>query len=84
MKILSPYLAVYFLFNEFFLGKICKGKQNTSVKIYQRDKKANFEMQIEVYCKFTCITSFIRLDFHIYSIIAIILRLIQLNLSIFK
>ena len=34
-------------------------------------------MQIAVYYKFTCITSFIRLDFHIYSIIAITLRLIQ-------
>ena len=33
-------------------------------------------MRIEVYYKLTCITS-LRLDFHIYSIIAITLRLIQ-------
>ena len=37
-------------------------------------------MQIEVYYKFACITS-LRLDFHIYDIIAITLKLIQ---SIFK
>ena len=49
---------------------------NTRVKMYQEINQANFKMRIEVYYKLTCITS-LRLDFHIYSIIAITLRLIQ-------
>ena len=60
----------------FFLAKSVRPCKTLAQKFVSETNQANFKIQIEVYYKLTCISS-LRLDFNIYSIIAIALRLIQ-------
>ena len=81
---MPPYLAVIsfktvqgiFVFVFAKSLKCVRASKTLGEKFISETNQANFQMRIEVYYKLTCITS-LRLDSNIYSMIAIILRLIQ-------